>query len=102
MLIEFENVSTVHALRLIPIHAPGDIRMILFLDRIGGSAWGYYSLSVVRETPTAAGEASFANRAAALSRHVAGIASTPAPSSPVMASEGAPTASTASVPVPTR
>src|SRR6185436_12670960 len=79
IVVEFENVSTVHVLRLIPFYDPGDIRMTIFVERVSDGVWGYYALSVIRETPSAAGEASFANRAAAFYRHVAGIATAPAP-----------------------
>ena len=102
IVIGFENVTTVHALRLIPIYRPGDIRMTVFLDRIDERSWAYYAMSAVRETPSAAGEASFANRAAAYYRHVAGLAGGPGSPSPVLASENASSASTASTPAPVR
>ena len=91
IVVEFENVSTVHALRLFPIYGPGDVRMTIFLDRVSDGVWGYYALSAIRETPTVAGEMSFAARAAAFYRHIAGIATTTA-TPPLMASEGAPPA----------
>ena len=102
IVIEFENVSTVHVLRLIPIYDPGDIKMTIFLDHVSDGVWSYYALSALRETPSAAGEASFANRAAAFYRHVAGIATDPAPPATLMISEGARPASRASAPASTR
>jgi hypothetical protein len=75
LVVETENVGAVRLL-LLPLAGPGDLRALHVLDRLGPDEWGYYGLARTGAgaSPLAGGrEASLANRAAALFRHLAGL-----------------------------
>jgi hypothetical protein len=75
LVVETENVGPVRFL-LLTLAGPGDLRAVHFLDRLGPGEWGYYGLARTGAgaSPLAGGrEASLANRAVALFRHLAGL-----------------------------
>ncbi len=81
LVVETENVGPVRYL-LVPMAGPGDLQAVYFLTRSAPGLWDYYSLA---RTGTGASrfleghEASYVNRAAALFRHVAGLATDQGP-----------------------
>lgn len=77
--LTIENASPVRFL-LLTLFAPGDLRSTYVLQPIAQGVWGYYALVAVRAGPMAQGhEASYANRAVAVYRHVAGVPTDGAP-----------------------
>lgn len=73
--IDIENVSSVW-LFVLPIYAPGDLVSTYFIERVSPTVWGYYSLWGVRSSGAGRDQAaSYANRALAIYRHVAGVTS---------------------------
>jgi hypothetical protein len=76
LVIEIENVTAVRFF-LVKLFAPGDLRSVYFLERHGADGWDYYGVMRIGRGATASAEGyrkSYINRAVALFRHVAGIA----------------------------
>ena len=78
LVVETENVS---AIRLGPVtlFGPGAVASVQFVERLEGSTWGYYGLTVVRDGAFEAHEKSLINRQAALHRLLIGDAPDGAP-----------------------
>src|ERR1035437_1594185 len=81
LVFDVENVSTMRYF-FIPIHHPGRLQSMYFLDRESDSVWRYYS--IVRTGKNANGliagnESSSVNRAVAFYRHLVGIPTTQEP-----------------------
>ena len=74
LVVTIENVSAV-SLFIFTLFDPGDLESTYIFERFGPTAWGYYSLSGVREGVALIGnqDASYLNRAAAIYRHLVGI-----------------------------
>ena len=84
LVVEAENVGAVRYL-LVPLAGPGDLRWVHFFERRSAAEWGYYGLARVGAgaSPLLGGHrASYANRAVALFRHLAGL---PTDQGPVVA-----------------
>jgi hypothetical protein len=75
LVIEIENVSTVHYL-LVPLFRPGEVQSMYFLDRESPEVWRFYSIVRTRTTSSrllTGNESSAINRAVALYRYFVGI-----------------------------
>lgn len=76
LALETENASPVRRF-LVPLFGPGDLQTLYVLDRQAADVWTYYSLTRTGRRAsalTAGHEASAINRAIAVYRHVAGVA----------------------------
>lgn len=69
--VQMDNVSTIWLYGM-PLFAPGELRSVHFLDRLGPQRWGYYALTSAGAR-AAGHEESFVNRAVAFYRHVIGV-----------------------------
>ncbi|HEX6013959.1 MAG TPA: DUF6675 family protein [Geminicoccaceae bacterium] len=75
LVVEAENVGAVRYL-LVPLAGPGDLQWVHFFERRSAAEWGYYGLARVGAGASSLLEghrASYANRAVALFRHLAGL-----------------------------
>lgn len=75
VVVEVENVSTVHYLFLTLFH-PGELQSVYFLDRESENVWRYYSIvriGVHANRIVSGNESSAVNRAVAFYRHFVGI-----------------------------
>ncbi len=75
VVVEVENVSTVHYLFLTLFH-PGELQTVYFLDRESENVWRYYSIvriGVHASRIVSGNESSTVNRAVAFYRHFVGI-----------------------------
>ena len=75
LTVQAENVSPVRYLFL-PLAGPGDLQVIYFLERQTAQVWSYYSLartSAGTSSLLGGHEASYANRALAMFRYLAGL-----------------------------
>lgn len=74
-VVESENVSPVRY-SILTIYAPGDLRSDVFLREDLQGNWDYYALTAIgaEPLPFGASERSYVNRALAMFRHIAGIA----------------------------
>jgi uncharacterized protein DUF6675 len=71
--INVENVSSVWVF-VFPIFAPGDLVSTYIVERLSPTEWGYYSLSGARSSDVGRDqEASYANRALAIYRHILSV-----------------------------
>ena len=75
LVVAMENVSTMRYM-LLPLAGPGDLQSLYFFDRLPSGAWGYYGLMRITADASfllAGRPASYANRAVALFRFLAGL-----------------------------
>ena len=74
-VLAVDNVDPVR-LVVVPLFEPGALKSLYVVERRSPGVWGYYSLGLVGHGASGLAESypsSFANRAAALYRHIAGI-----------------------------
>ncbi len=73
LIFESDNISPVN-LGPVTLFQPGDVRSVLFLDRLDDTTWAYFSLTVIRHNLIAARDKSLINRQAAFYRFLVGQA----------------------------
>jgi hypothetical protein len=76
LVVATENVSPVRYL-FVPLAGAGDLEAVHFLERLAPGTWGYYGLARVGAGASSflgGHEKSYVNRAVALFRHLAGLA----------------------------
>ena len=71
LVFESDNISPVK-LGPVTLFQPGDVRSVLFLDRLDDTTWAYFSLAVIRHSSIAARDKSLINRQAAFYRFLTG------------------------------
>jgi hypothetical protein len=72
LVMESNNLTPIRFL-VFELYAPGALRVIHFLDRLGPGLWGYYAVSAVRGGALESDPRSMINRSAAYYRFLRGI-----------------------------
>ena len=73
LVFESDNISPIK-LGPVMLFESGDVRSVLFLDRLDDTTWAYFSLAVIRHSAIAAREKSLINRQTAFYRFLVGQA----------------------------